>query len=168
MSDRVTLVVAKETGHVLAVATRRTAPDGEVEPAQLVGDGLQIRDPANGAVLLTVEPDSLDVKTADGIDDLLLQPRIYIVKDGQPIVGTTGVTATASPTGVAVTLPAAPAQEAKAWVQVEGGTPPLRLTQSAKTTVANVTLNMTLQAGTTYQILALVEGHQAELAANVA
>ena len=120
MRDKMTLIVSKETENVLAVATRRGNPVGEVAPELLVGEGLEIR-AVDGAVSLTIEPGSLVIKTADAIEDLLLQPRIYALQDGLPVAGASGITVGVDPTGVTLTFPAAavPTKKSKVWIQVE-------------------------------------------------
>jgi len=166
MTEQMTLLVNSHTQSVLAAATLRGQSGSDLEAADLVGEGLEIRNPADGQVLLEVEPDELEVKTADLLGDVLLQPRAYALVDDQPAlqISTPGIIKTG--TGVRVTYSALPAGEkAKVWVQLEGGFQDERFVLTAEGTSGgtSVDINHTLPAGT-FEALVLVTKHKATVA----
>jgi len=130
MTDQMTVLFVKHTGHVLAVVTRNADPKGKISAENLARGGLLVRGfTANAATNTTgneqfkVLPEELDVMTVDLDSALLLQPRAFIIDDGQP-VQTPNVTVpnvSLSLTNVTVTLGAAVTEETKVWVQVDGG-----------------------------------------------
>lgn len=160
--DKMSLIVFAKTGHVLGAFTRTAAPEAALEPAEVAGEGVWIRDVASGSRLLTVEPQHLKVETVDRRDAVLLAHRRFILVEGvtqEPPTMANVNSVTLSGTQLTITLGASPPEDVEAWVQVEGGPTgeravvpvPILHTQNA----VNATLS--LSPGD-YAILALVPG----------
>lgn len=157
--DKMSLIVFAKTGHVLGAFTRAAAPEAAVEPAEVAGEGIWIRDVASGERLLTVEPQHLAVETVDRRDAVLLAHQRFALVDGLPQEhgAISGVVLTAAQVTVQIG-PATP-EELKAWVQVEGG-------PGGDRVVLQVTIPQAANSGNAaltsspgdYTVLALVPG----------
>lgn len=158
--DKMSLIVFAETGHVLGAFTRAAAPEAVVEPAEVAGEGVWIRDAESGERLFTVEPQHLKVETVDRRDAVLLAHLRFALVDGLPQEHGPITSVTMTATLITVQFGGLPAAaEIKAWVQVEGGPGDVRV-------VLQVTIPQTMNQGTAaltssagdYRVLALVPG----------
>jgi len=77
MTGSMTLVLHKDTNHVLALATKTANPEEKPEPGDLVGDGLLIRDATTGRTMLEVEVDDLDTAITEADGSVLVAPRHF-------------------------------------------------------------------------------------------
>ncbi len=166
--DKMTLIVFAETGHVLGAFTRTADPEGAVEAAAVVGDGLLIRDADSGGRLLTVEPQHLAVEIVDREDRVLLAHHRYAVVDGDPQEQPAQTGAPVVLDGMEVKLtPGLPGggapEDLEAWVQVQGpGIEPVVAKVKIESGDVDGTASMTLPPGPEpYDVLALVPGFRA-------
>ena len=161
--DKMSLIVFVKTGHVLGAFTRAAAPEAALEPAEVAGEGIWVRDVTTGERLLTVEPQYLAVETTDRRDTVLLAHRRFVLVDGLPQEQGTSLTGlTLSATTLTLTLPANASEDLEAWVQVEGGPTGDRIVTkveipSGQGNTPVITQQLTLAPGD-YAILALVPG----------
>lgn len=157
--DKMSLIVFEKTGHVLGAFTRDAAPEAAVEPAEVAGEGVWIRDAESGERLFTVEPQHLKVETVDRRDAVLLAHLRFAMVDGLPQenVVISGIVLTA--TQITVQTGSLAPAEIKAWVQVEGGPGGdrvvLQVTIPQNTNFGNAAV--TFNPGD-YRVLALVPG----------
>lgn len=86
MSESMTLVTLVDTGHVLAAVTQ-TAPGGDLEPADLVGDALPVKRATDTGVDYTLHVPSafLEVKTAPFDPAVVANPQKYVINGGGPV-----------------------------------------------------------------------------------
>lgn len=109
MDEDMDLIVFTETGHVLAAATRTQVAGPEPGIADFVGDGIVLRDPHNGAHLMTVDDSLLSVENVARREDVLLTARHFQLIEGLPEPQTELNVATPvslDGTDITVTLPA--------------------------------------------------------------
>ena len=84
MTDKMTLLFVKHTGHILAAVTRSADPTGEISAEDLARGGLLVRG-FNGDTQFEVPSRELDVLTVDLDPALLLQPRAFVVDEDQKV-----------------------------------------------------------------------------------
>jgi hypothetical protein len=153
MTDKMTLLYLKQTGHVLGAVTRVADPDGEITPEALAQGGLFVRGLAANQQF-EIQPEQLDVLTVDLQEVALLNPRGFIVNEEDQTAeelqpgGSSALNAsTVTATRVTVNLAASPATttEVKVWVQIQGG----NLTQpqivSGKIAAGAVTVDLQIE-----------------------
>ena len=142
MTGSMTLVIHKDTKHALAVATKAANPDENPAAADLVGDGLLIRDPTTGQTLLQVAADDLEAIVTDADGSVLVAPRHFEFDNdtaselpalNNPLIGLNG-------TQVTVNLNANVTQETDVPVYILGG-------QMAVTEKVTVTIPANNQQG---------------------
>jgi hypothetical protein len=163
MTDKMTLLFVKHTGHVLAAVTRSADPTGKILTGDLALGGLLVRG-FSGQEQFEVPPEQLDVLTVDLEPVLLLQPRAYTVDQGQavPLPNITAPTVALTATDVTVTLSGPVPADTKVWSQVDGGnlTSP-RVADGvipASVGASAVTLRIEAVDPGTYNVLVLVGG----------
>jgi hypothetical protein len=162
MTDKMTLLFIKQTGHILAAVTRGADPTGEISAEDLARGGLLVRG-FNGDTQFEVPSRELDVLTVDLEPALLLQPRAFVVDENQkvpvPVSGGTVNAVDLSVTQVTVTPSEGQVPEdTKVWVQITGGdlTQPLIATGTVPTDGTAVALPLIpLNAGH-YKVLTFV------------
>lgn len=159
MSDKMTLLFVKETGHVVAGLTRAADPEANLTADVLAGEALSVR--LNPDTEFLVEPDQLDVLITDFDEGVLAAPRMFFVdqdKKVQPVDVTTTVSASFSGTAQ-LTVTTSVTEERKVWVEIVGPTPNSRqiVTDKLAAATGDVTINLRpLVAGTAYDILVLI------------
>jgi hypothetical protein len=165
MTNKMTVLFVKHTGHVLAAVTRSANPTGQISAENLARGGLLVRGFA-GNEQFKVPPEELDVLTTDFDSALLLQPRAFIIEDGQPVqtpngtnpAAISGVSLTSA--NVTVTLNSPVDEETKVWVQVDGGNLVEPRTADGKIlihTQSTVLQIQTLDPGTYYLLTLVVD-----------
>lgn len=171
MIEKLTLLFAKKTGHVLALLTRAADPEAAVKPDELTAQALPVRyvgDTTRSWIRLVrffVPVDELDAQTVDFDELVLNNPLGYFLdadKNVQALDQTlrvTGVTSPAGHTQVQVTINTPATADANVLIHVTDGN--LELTLSGKITsganFVNINVGQTLAAGT-YYALTLVAG----------
>lgn len=166
--DKMTLIVFAETGHVLGAASRMADPEGERTAEQLVGDGLELRDPETGDLLLTVPAQHLEAKIVDRIQQTLLAPYDYVLEGEmaeQKEELATPVTLDISENEAKVDVPVPVLQPTKAWLLVgKPGDDPVLTSAEISGTSGSASLN--ISAGK-YRVLALIPGYRRYLEAEL-
>ena len=125
MTDKMTLLFVKHTGHILAAVTRSADPTGTISAEDLARGGLLVRG-FNGDTQFEVPPRELDVLTVDLDSALLLQPRAFFVDENQkvPVPVSSGTVNAVSFVGDScdcyTSRPPVP-EDTKVWVQITGG-----------------------------------------------
>ncbi len=84
MNEDMDLIVFTETGHVMAGATRTQVAGPAPAIEDFVGDGIMLRDPLNGAHLMTIDSSFLSVETVARREDVLVTARYFQLVDGLP------------------------------------------------------------------------------------
>lgn len=164
MTDKMTILFVKHTGHVFAAITRNADPSGGITAKSLAGERLLVRGlpPPHDKKQFEIPADQLDVLIVDLDPALLLQPSEFIVDQGRPVPvpGSTVSTVTLTTTDVAVTLNAQVQGETKVWIQVEGETltKPRVATGSIPSNTLSATFPIELIGSGGYRVLALVAG----------
>lgn len=184
MNEKMTLLFAKETGHVLAALTRAADAEAAVEASALAGEALPVRYAGNaaangyGTAEVAVVSGQLAVYTADREANVLLRPRGFFVEDdnGQKSVKPLDQSV-AIETDPTVALPALPvmgsktqvklsvsagvvAVDTKVWIMLTGPDVEDRQFASGKFAAGGTaTINVSeLKSSTEYALLALVAG----------
>jgi len=121
MTDKMTLIVVKKTGHVLGVVTRESDPEGKLEPKDVAGEKLLVRfaGSAFSAAQFFVPSDELAVEVKDFDPVVVTRPREFYLNADKQVTGTTGTTTITpqSNTQIRVAV-AAVAAKTPAWIQV--------------------------------------------------
>jgi hypothetical protein len=172
MSEKMTIVFVKETGHVVAALTRATDPEATIAPDVLAGDALVVRyvglptaaGYSDSAFL--IQPDQLDVLIPDFDEDKITNPRGFFVDPDQQVKPVNSVNAVGatfpSVAQIQVTVAVAVTQESKIWVQIVDPATNERQIVTGKIAAGatNVSLNLSpLDPTTNYDVLALVVGY---------
>jgi hypothetical protein len=98
MAQKMMVVTLKATGNVLGVLTRRGDPEGKLDPAVYLPDGIALRDPANPGERLTIIPqENLGVEVVDFVEDALSRPLSYYIDQGAAKLATTAPTISQTP-----------------------------------------------------------------------
>ena len=171
MSDKMTVLFVKDTGHVLASLTRASDPEAQLAPDVIAGEAFIMRyigDPAaNGYEdsSFQFKPDQLDVLIPDLNASRLSNPRGYFVDADKNVVPVNSVTTVAasftSASQVRLTVGSPLTQESKVWVQIVDPTTSEMQIVTGKIAFAasQVDLNLSpLDSVTQYDVLALVQG----------
>jgi hypothetical protein len=159
MTDKMTVLFVKHTGHVLAALTRNADPEGKISAEDVARGGLLVRG-LGGSEQFKVLPEELELITVDLDPALLRQPRAFIIDNGQPLQTPVATVANVSLTSanITVALGAPVTEETKVWVQVDGGN--LAEPRTAEGKILINTDNAVLQIQTldpgTYYLLTLV------------
>jgi hypothetical protein len=167
MTDKMTLIVVKKTGHVLGVVTRESDPEGKLEPKDVAGEKLLVRfaGSAFSAAQFFVPSDELAVEVKDFDPVVVVRPREFYLNADKQVTGTTG-TPTVAVTSMQITVTVAPAVTVKtpAWVQVLSKNDPTD-TQVRQGEIdvgqTHVDLDvLPLNSGDDYHVFALVGGRE--------
>lgn len=127
MTDKMTLILVKKTGHVLGVVTRESDPEGKLEPADVAGEKLFVRfagDPTDAPFALAqffVPAEELSVEVVDFDPLVVARPRAFYLNADKAVVGTGGTAPTIpSSSSTQVTVDVGPNVIAKTavWVQI--------------------------------------------------
>ena len=87
MTEKMTVLYVKETGHVLAALTRVAAPGGKITQEDVVGQGLPFRVADLGAILqFNVPVNDLEMLVVDLDTDLLLWYSQYSADEQQKTI----------------------------------------------------------------------------------
>lgn len=123
MAETMDLIVAGPDRHILAVALRHNKAGADPAVADLVGDGLRLRDPATGDTIVTVPAGELALAQADLREDVLLTAQNFALVDNLPEDGASPHANPIQLDGATITvnLPAVAPQGAKVWAFIEGG-----------------------------------------------
>ena len=176
MSDPKMSILVAKTGHVLGALVRNGNPEGKLEPAQIVGAGVPVRDPKDYDRSVSVPASDLEVKSVKRIERVLVDPQRYVVDAaGEPkLLSSTAPTLTSTLTGSVVKLkiayggsgPTIPV-DAPVYVYAQGGTGPDQVSGNGKAEVdpanaadltkISATISLPVQTGE-YHIVALVAG----------
>lgn len=160
--DKMSLIVLQKLGHVLGAFTRTADDATDLKAKDVVGEELLVRDEATGDTLVRIPEQHLEVKPADRRDDVILAHRRYVLVDGLPEEKPSVTAAPAWIAGVlTITLPSPPANDGKAWVEIDNGqTEPTILTIDLTTAASTGTAPVTLSNGE-YGILVAAPGYRA-------
>jgi hypothetical protein len=184
MTEKMTVLYVKATGHVLAALTRVAAPKGEITKEDLVGQGLPFSGSSSNFIpnvfKFNVPVNELEMSVVDLVADLLLGHSQYSVDEKHETAKVTNrsnsTISVTHPSSSQVTITIEPNvrndTKAKIWVQIEseGMTVPIICTDEATVTPAATTnttgpltatlqITPTLQSGD-YHFLILAAGYR--------
>lgn len=127
MADKMDLIVAGPDRHILAVALRHNKAGADPAVADMVGDGLRLRDPVTGETIVAVPAEELSLAQADLREDVLLTALNFALVDNLPEDGAPPHASPIQLDGATITvnLPAAAPNGAKVWAFIEGGPQPI-------------------------------------------
>lgn len=104
MTDKMQVLFAKQTGHVLAAFTRTADPEGKVKVGELTGGDLPVRILRTEIIFVTAE--ALDSAVVEFEPEVFRSPRAFVVGGGQVArLGAGAVTLSGSPTVPPTTPP---------------------------------------------------------------
>lgn len=166
MATTMDLITFAQSEHILAAFTRQDSSGPQPDAADLVGDGLLLRDPVSGDTLVTLPADQLAVKTVDLREDVLLTARRFSLRDNLPEQDPQPGPNPVQLDGMLVTVvsPNPAPRDLEAWVYIEGSAglePILHKVEIAETTLQG-SENLMLPPGD-YRVLALLPGYQPAL-----
>ena len=127
MTDKMTLILLKKTGHVLGVVTRESDPEGKLEPVDVAGETLFVRfagEPSTAHFELAqffVPADELALEVKDYDDLVVTRPRAFYLNADKNVVGTAGTAPTITgPSSTQITVDAGGNVTVKTpvWVQI--------------------------------------------------
>lgn len=134
MTNKMSLIVVKKTGHVLGVVTRESDAEGPLEPAGVAGEELLVRYAGNptGAAFnvaqFLVPANELAVEVKDFDEVVVTRPREFCLNADKQVVGTTGTATVPDPppsnTQIKVSAGAAVAAKIPVWIQVSSSSDP--------------------------------------------
>jgi hypothetical protein len=172
MTNKMTLIVAKKTGHVLGVVTRESDPEGRLEPADVAGEELLVRlvgDPTaatfNAQFLVPANELAVEVKDFDQV--VVTRPREFCLNAEKQVIGTAGTPTANNPaptpnTQIRVGAAAAVAVKTPVWIQVSSSIDPTNTqVRQGEIDVGQTEVDLDvlpLDSGDHY-VLALVGGH---------
>lgn len=172
MTDKMTLIVIKKTGHVLGAVTRESDPEGTLDPADVAGEELLVRfagrqqDPPFYVAQFMVPVDELGVEVKDYDPVVVTRPREFYLNADKNVVGAAGVIPTITLSGntqINVDLAANVTEKTPVWIQVTPATDP----SSTQVRQGDINVNeddvdlevLPLDSGLHY-VLTLVAGHE--------
>ena len=172
MTDKMTLLFVKKTGHVLAFMTRESDPETTPKPEELAGEALLVRYAGNpkgdsfAKAQFLVSPDELAVEVKDFDDLVVTRPRDFYLDTAKKVVVASGVlpdVMAVGNSGINVILPANVTATTPVWIQVSRADP--TKTQIRKSDIDDTKNNtilslLPLDSGDHY-VLALVAGYAA-------
>ena len=173
MNEKMTLLFARETGHVLALLTRAADADAPATPLELTGGALVVRyvgdtkRPFTPDARFFVPADELGAETVDFDAGVLSNPRAFSLdedKNVQPLDLTQDVTEADPPAGSAtqieVKVDTAVPEDAPVWLHITDGDPARTQTRTGKIPSGDsgVVINVAQLASGDYFVLALVAG----------
>ena len=168
MTNKMSLILVKKTGHVLGVVTRESDPEGPLEPAGVAGEELLVRFVGNPTAAtfnaqFFVPANELAVEVKDFDDVVVTRPREFCLNADKQVVGTTGTATVANPppsnTQIRVSAGAAVAVKTPVWIQTSSSTDPTNTqVRQGEIDVGQITVDidvLPLDSGDHY-VLALV------------
>jgi len=172
MTDKMTLIVVKKTGHVLGVVTRESDPEGKLEPADVAGEKLLVRfvgspGPLFEVARFLVPADELALEVKDFDPMIVPRARDFVLNADKQAVATSGTAAVPDPPPsimqVTVNASAAVTVKTPVWIQISSSTDPTD-TQVRQGEIdvneSGVDIDvLPLNSGSLYYVLALVGGH---------
>lgn len=170
MTDKMTLILVKKTGHVLGVVTRESDPEGKLEPADVAGEKLLVRfaaDPADATLFqkaqFLVPANELAVEVKDFDPVVVTRPREYYLNADKQVAGTSDTTTLsgAVSTKITVEVSADVAVNTPVWIQISSSIDPGNTQVREGEIEANkkeVELDLLPLASGLHYILALVGG----------
>lgn len=165
MSDQVYVLIHAKTKHVLGVVTRAAA-DPAPTAAQVVGESLELRDPATGSELFGKIPASeLAVEKVAYDPRLIARMQFYAWDDGVVQAPSTLVSAPqfTGPTFTA-TIPLS-TDERETWVHIEGDGVDFTDAQTLATNIGSITTKPgTFPGAKDYRVICLVQNQRAFIA----
>lgn len=164
MAEKMDLIVAGPDRHILAAALRHNKAGADPAVTDLVGDGLRLRDPVIGDIIVAVPAEELALVQVDLREDVLLTARNFALVDNLPEEGVKPHTDAIKLNGTHITvkLPAAAPQGAKVWAFIEGGPQPIVHKLSIASNADTSSEPLQLPSGT-YRALVLATGVRAAL-----
>jgi hypothetical protein len=164
--DKMSLIVFKDSGHVLGAFTRTVDPEGAIAAQQVAGDAIVVRDPDTGDDLFHVSSARLAIQTIDRRDDAILLYRQFVFKDGlaaeMPAITAAGATYAAGVLNV--TLDNNVTGNTKVWVQLEAADQtPILVAVDIPDGLNSGDATVTLTPGVTYDVLVLAPGYRAHV-----
>ena len=136
MTNKMTLILVKKTGHVLGVVTRESDPEGALEPAGVAGEELLVRfigDPASATFNDTqffVPANELSVEVKDFDQVVVTRPREFCLNADKQVVGTAGSITVSNPapanTQIKIDVGANVAAKTPVWLQVSSAVDPTK------------------------------------------
>jgi len=135
MTDKMTLIVIKKTGHVLGVVTRESDPEGKLEPKDVAGEKLLVRfagrpaDPHFRAGQFLVPADEIVVEVKDYDPVVVTRPRAFYLDANKEPVGTSALAPSVSNPGssntqIRVTAGGATTEKTPVWIQISSSSDP--------------------------------------------
>lgn len=172
MTNKMTLLLVKKTGHVLGVVTRESDPEGTLEPADIAGEELLVRfagraaDTPFAVAQFFVPAAELAVEVKDLDPVVVTRPREFYLNADKQVAGAAGAVPTVTLSGntqINVDLAANVTAKTPVWIQVSAAAD-LTRTQVRQ---ADIDVNqddvdlevLPLNSGLHY-VLTLVAGHE--------
>ena len=171
MNEKMTLLCAKETRHVLALLTRAADPEAAATAEELSGGALLVRYVGDTTRSITsdarffVPADDLEAQTVDFDEDVLKNPRAFALdadKNIQPLNLTASGLAAAPPTGsdtqVKVSLTNNVTADTPVWLNITDGSTAKTRTDKIASGTKEVTVNVGQMTPGDYYVLVLAAG----------
>lgn len=171
MTEKMTLLCAKETRHVLALLTRAADPEAAVKSDELSGGELLVRyvgdtkRPFTKDARFFVPADDLEAQTVDFDEDVLKNPRAFALdkeNNVQPLDLTASGLDAALPSGsttqVKVSLTDPVTADTPVWLSITDGSTSKPRTDKIASGTNSVTVNVGTMVPGHYYVLVLVEG----------
>lgn len=134
MTDKMTLITIKKTGHILGVVTRESDPEGTLEPADVAGEELLVRFAGNPTSALfdlaqfLVPADELALEVKDYDEMVVTRARDFYLNADKDVVGTAGSAPTianpATKTQITVNAVGVVLEKTPVWVQISSSIDP--------------------------------------------
>lgn len=175
MTDKMTLVYAKKTGHVLGFVTRESDPEATLQPEEVAGESLLVRFVGSPTAatfkaqfLVPAAELSVAVKNYDAV--VVTKPRDYIIDESQQVaIPTLATTPAVNLTGnsrINVDVTTNVTAKTPVWIQVSSAIDPADTqVRPAEIIVGAHDIDidlLPLDVGVHY-VLALVAGHEATI-----
>jgi len=169
MTDKMTLIVIKKTGHVMGVVTRESDPEGKLEPKDVAGEKLLVRfvgSPPFSVAQFFVPSDELAVEVKDFDPVVVTRPREFYLNADKQVTGTTSNTTVSAPSNTQIRVAAAAAVTVKtpAWIQVLSKNDPTDTqVRQGEIDVGQKQVDLDvlpLNSGDVYHVFALVGGRE--------
>jgi len=122
--DKMNVITFSETGHVLGVVTRASQPETAVTVSEVIAaSGFRLRDTQGDNIIVEIPKDEIGVALVDYNHQVIYQPHLYALVDGQPLPIPTASSVTIALDGINITatLPIAVDVDTKISYQVSGG-----------------------------------------------
>ena len=135
MTNKMSLILVKKTGHVLGVVTRESDPEGPLDPAGVAGEELLVRYAGDDPTVATfkdaqffVPASELSVEVKDFDPVVVTRPREFCLNANKDVVGTAGTVTVSNPassnTQIKLDLGANVIAKTPVWLQVSPAVDP--------------------------------------------